>query len=79
MQSLSFNCCSGASYWAGRYWPGLRLEVARVAHLAGEGELKSGLGGEQIESNHRLMYTSEWASPQKCRAPLVFAASELQR
>jgi hypothetical protein len=48
-------------------------------HLAGEGRLKSGLGGEQTESNQRLMYTSAWASPQKCRAPTAFAACEFQR
>jgi hypothetical protein len=36
----------------------------RHHHFAGEGRLKLGLGGEQTESNHRLMYTSAWASPQ---------------
>lgn len=41
--------------------------------------MKSGLGGAQMESNHRLMYTSAWASPQKCRAPSALAAAEFQR
>jgi hypothetical protein len=48
-------------------------------HLAVEGRLKSGLGGEHTESNHRLMYTSAWASPQKFLAPPASAASEFQR
>jgi hypothetical protein len=30
----------------------------------GEGYLKVGFGGAHTESNHRLMYTSAWASPQ---------------
>jgi hypothetical protein len=35
--------------------------------------IKSGLGGEHIDSNHRLMYTWACASPQKWRAPGAFA------
>ena len=35
--------------------------------------VKSGFGGEQNESNQRLMYTCAWPSPQKCRAPAAFA------
>jgi hypothetical protein len=53
--------------------------VCFLAQALDEGRLKSGLGGLHIDSNHRLMYTWEWASPQKCRAPVAFAASEFQR
>ena len=36
--------------------------------------LKTCLGGEQMDSNHRLMYTCACASPQKCRAAGLLAA-----
>lgn len=37
--------------------------------------MKSGFEGEQAESNHRLMYTWAWPSPQKWRASAALAAS----
>jgi hypothetical protein len=37
--------------------------------------MKSGFEGEHVESNHRLMYTWAWPSPQKWRAPVALAAS----
>ena len=37
--------------------------------------MKSGFDGEHVESNHRLMYTWAWPSPQKWRAPAALAAA----
>jgi hypothetical protein len=35
--------------------------------------MKSGFEGEQAESNHRLVYTWAWPSPQKWRASPAIA------
>jgi hypothetical protein len=43
------------------------------------GALKTGFDGPHTDSNHRLIYTWAWASPQKCRAagPLAAVKSHL--
>jgi len=51
-------------------------EARKASYFADEDLVKSGFGGEHTESNHRLMYTCAWASPQKWRAPGAFAVSE---
>lgn len=63
-----------------RHRLGLRVESGVPCdHFAGDARLKSGFGGVHTESNQRLIYTSAWASPQKCRAPDALADSEFQR
>jgi hypothetical protein len=37
--------------------------------------MKSGFEGEHAVSNHRMVYTWAWPSPQKWCAPAPFAAS----
>jgi len=44
-------------------------------YLREDARVESGLGGEQTESNQRLIYICACASPQKCRASAVLAAS----
>jgi hypothetical protein len=56
----------------------LAILSPRIANSSNEADLvKSGFGGEHMESNHRLMYTCAWASPQKCHAPAEFALAKL--
>lgn len=57
--------------------PALKRHHAKPArYVTDEGSVKSALGGEHTESNHRLIYTPAWASPQQCLAPGAFAASK---
>lgn len=44
-------------------------------YFADADRMKSGLGGEHMDSNHRLIYTWACASPQKWRAPAAVTAS----
>jgi hypothetical protein len=53
----------------------LHAPTFRRSYSADEDRVKSGLEGEHAESNHRLMYTWAWPSPQKWRAPVASAAS----